>query len=78
MRPAIIAFALALFLFLLVQGIRPPLLYATLLVPVVILVYGFVAEDLPETKFEDEEEDGGTEGEDDGKEASGTKEPPRN
>ncbi len=61
MRPAVIAFALALFLFILVQGIRPPVLYAALLIPVAIFVYGFVAEELPVTKFEDDEEGEGEE-----------------
>ncbi len=56
MRPAVIAFALALFLFLLVQGIRPPLLYAVLLVPVAILAYGFIAKDFPEEPYKDDEE----------------------
>lgn len=71
MRPAVVALGMALFLFLLVQGIRPPLLYAALLVPIVILIYGLVAEDLPETKFEDDDEGGGNDGEDDGEDLPG-------
>ena len=54
MRPAVLALGMALFLFLLVQGIRPPVLYIVLLVPVAIFGYGLVANDLPVEKFEDE------------------------
>ena len=57
MRPAVIAFALALFLFLLVQGIRPPVLYFVLIIPVAILVSGFIAKDFPEEEYGDEEND---------------------
>lgn len=57
MRPAVIALGIALFLFLLVQGIRPPVLYAVLLVPVAILIYGCVAQDFPMEKYENDDED---------------------
>ena len=54
MRPAVLALGMALFLFLLVQGIRPPVLYIVLLVPVAIFGYGLVAKDLPVEKYEDD------------------------
>lgn len=56
MQPAAIALAIALSLFLLVQGFKPPLLYIALLVPAVILIYGLVARDYPEEPYGDEEE----------------------
>jgi hypothetical protein len=55
MQPAAVALAIALFLFLLVQGLVPPLLYAALLVPVAILIYGLVSRDLPERPYDEEE-----------------------
>ena len=64
MQPAAVALALALFLFVLVQGFAPPLLYAALLVPVLVLAYGLIAQDYPEEPFEREDagEENGTTG----------------
>ena len=56
MQPAAIALAIALFLFLLVQGLKPPLFYIALLLPAAILIYGLFARDYPEEPYEDEEE----------------------
>jgi hypothetical protein len=61
MRPAVVALAIALFLFLLVQDLSPPLLYVAFLIPAVILIYGLVSRDSPEEPY-DEEEAGDTNG----------------
>jgi hypothetical protein len=56
MQPATIALAIALSLFLLVQGLKPPLLYVALLIPAAILIYGLISRDYPEEPYVEETE----------------------
>jgi len=63
MRPAIIAFALALSLFILVQHFRPPVLYLALLLPLGIFLYGFAAKEYAEENNGDNRERGPYDGE---------------
>ncbi|MFA6224954.1 MAG: hypothetical protein WC620_01940 [Methanoregula sp.] len=47
----------ALALFIIAQGVSKPVLFYTLIIPVIVFVYGVVAkETLPEVKVDDEEE----------------------
>ncbi|NMB78037.1 MAG: hypothetical protein GYA23_02950 [Methanomicrobiales archaeon] len=55
MRMAFIAFALAIGLFALVK-FQPPLLYATLLFPAAVMVYGLLAEEPPVPPKKDDED----------------------
>jgi len=64
MRPSVIALGMALLLFILVKAISPPVLYLALLVPVAFLVYGLIAEEIPDTPFGDEEDHQGRDTED--------------
>ena len=65
MRPAFIAFALAIGLFALVK-FQPPLLYVTLLFPLAIFIYGLVAPELPSPPEPDDAGSGDPEDQDDG------------
>ncbi len=56
MQPAVVALAIALFLFSFVYTFPPTLFYASITLSAVILVYGLATKDLPLKPFEDEEE----------------------
>jgi hypothetical protein len=63
MQPAVVALAIALYLFSFAYRLQPPLLYAALILSTIVLVYGLLSKDLPVEPFKDDEE---TEEEDEG------------
>ena len=57
MRLAYVGLSLALALFILAQGVNRPVIFYTLIIPIIVFVYGVLAkETLPEVKVDDEED----------------------
>ena len=60
MRLAYVGLSLALALFIIAQGVNRPEFFYALVIPVIVFMYGIVAQEtLPEVKVDEEEETAG-------------------